>query len=367
VVINHEDGAVEQVPPTDIRARTYRGSAPVTAAIDWIKRRPSDVPWMASVSFASAHTPLQQPPVSLLPAGSTDTNGLDCANTVQQRILSNQMIEALDTELGRLFVETGLATYGPDGKLLYDPKKTNTMVILVGDNGSLGYMVKLPFDPTRAKGTAYQTGVWVPLVVAGPLVNQPGRDVVHMTNIAISISCLARSPASTCPIAWCGPLDSVRHAAVPHQPEAAEHPQLQFHPDRPQPAARRRLNGPCNFGTSCSHIPVSKSVCEDNGGVWWGAGATDPSTAGIPPQGLTYCCDVDIWLANQGQPTVTILPQAAEAIRNERYKLVRNTTKDYDPSTNACVNTQTTEFYEINENIPVPKIDLARAICSMAR
>ena len=42
------------------------------------------------------------------------------------------------------------------------------------------------------------------------------------------------------------------------------------------------LNGPCNFGTSCSHIPVSKSVCEDNGGVWWGAGATDPSTAGIP-------------------------------------------------------------------------------------
>ena len=123
-------------------------------------------------------------PVSLLPAGSTDTNGLDCANTVQQRILSNQMIEALDTELGRLFVETGLATNGPDGKLLYDPKKTNTMVILVGDNGSLGYMVKLPFDPTRAKGTAYQTGVWVPLVVAGPLVNQPGRDVVHMTNIA---------------------------------------------------------------------------------------------------------------------------------------------------------------------------------------
>ena len=76
------------------------------------------------------------------------------------------------------------ATYGPDGKLLYDPKKTNTMVILVGDNGSLGYMVKLPFDSTRAKGTAYQTGVWVPLVVAGPLVNQPGRDVVHMTNIA---------------------------------------------------------------------------------------------------------------------------------------------------------------------------------------
>ena len=70
---------------------------------------------MATVSFASAHTPLQQPPVVAAAAGSTDTNGLDCANTGQQRVLSNQMIESLDTELGRLFVETGLATRGPDG------------------------------------------------------------------------------------------------------------------------------------------------------------------------------------------------------------------------------------------------------------
>ena len=44
--------------------------------------------------------------------------------------------------------------------------------------------MKPPFDPSRAKGTAYQTGVWVPLVVAGPLVNQPDRDVTHMVNIA---------------------------------------------------------------------------------------------------------------------------------------------------------------------------------------
>ena len=79
---------------------------------------------------------------SLLPAGSTDTNGLDCADTVQQRVLSNQMIEALDTELGRLLVETGLATRGPDGALLYDPERTDTMVIMVGDNGTLGYTVK---------------------------------------------------------------------------------------------------------------------------------------------------------------------------------------------------------------------------------
>ena len=40
LVINREGGIVEKVPPTDIRARTYRGSVPVDAAIEWIKRQP---------------------------------------------------------------------------------------------------------------------------------------------------------------------------------------------------------------------------------------------------------------------------------------------------------------------------------------
>jgi len=183
LVINHEDGRVEQVPTTDIRARTYRGTVPVDAAIAWIKSRPEDTPWMATVSFASAHTPLMQPPAGLLAAGAPATNGIDCANTTQQRVLSNQMIEALDTEVARLLVETGLARRGQDGSLEYNPGKTDTMVIVLGDNGTLGFVVKEPFDANRSKGTAYQTGVWVPLVVAGPLVKQPDRVVNHMVNI----------------------------------------------------------------------------------------------------------------------------------------------------------------------------------------
>ena len=35
-----------------------------------------------------------------------------------------------------------------------------------------------------------------------------------------------------------------------------------------------------------------------------------------------------------------------------------NTTKDYDSTTTACVDTLTTEFYEIDEHVPVPKLDL---------
>ena len=41
---------------------------------------------------------------------SPDSSDLDCANTDQQRILTNLMIESLDTEIGRLLVDTGLAS-----------------------------------------------------------------------------------------------------------------------------------------------------------------------------------------------------------------------------------------------------------------
>ena len=44
--------------------------------------------------------------------------------------------------------------------------------------------MKAPFDPSRAKGFVYQTGVWVPLIVAGPQVVAPGRDVTAMINVA---------------------------------------------------------------------------------------------------------------------------------------------------------------------------------------
>ena len=102
-----------RLPSTDIRARTFRGTEPVDAAIDWIKQQPSSQPWMASLAFATAHTPVMQPPSQLLPATEPDTSNLDCSNSVQQRVLTNQMEEALDTEVGRLMVSTGLATAAP--------------------------------------------------------------------------------------------------------------------------------------------------------------------------------------------------------------------------------------------------------------
>src|SRR5690606_23606546 len=132
------------------------------------------------------------PPASLLHAGAVDTGGFTCGSEsgaaqiaergpiperlatalsqahdiAQTRVLSNQMIEAMDREIGRMLVELGLATRRDDGTLDYRPEQTNTVVVVMGDNGSYAPSVKAPFDLTRAKGFPYQTGVWVPLLVA---------------------------------------------------------------------------------------------------------------------------------------------------------------------------------------------------------
>ena len=51
LVINGEDGSIVQVPSTDLRARTFRGTEAVDAAIAWIKQQPTNQPWMASRGF----------------------------------------------------------------------------------------------------------------------------------------------------------------------------------------------------------------------------------------------------------------------------------------------------------------------------
>ena len=369
LVINYPDGSVEQVPLTDRRARTYRGSLVVDEAVAWIKARPKNKPWMATVSFATVHTPLQPPPWSLLPADATPANDLDCANTSAYLVFSKQMIEALDTEIGRLMVDAGLAERRPDGTLDYRPESSDTMVIFVNDNGTLGYTVMPPFDTSRSKGTPYQTGVWSPLIVAGPLVKQPGRNVPHMVNTADLFQLFGEIAGFDVKNSVPRKLDSaplLPYLVNPQQDGLRKWNFTQFGPNLQVGGV---INGPCQLADTCSHIPVTKGVCEDNGGTWYGAGADAsldlPSTAG-----LTYCCEVQWWVASMGQPVHTVQPLSGAAVRNERYKLVRNNTKEYvsEAATmaDACRDTTSDEFYEIDEAVPVPKLDTEDAMLNPA-
>ena len=44
--------------------------------------------------------------------------------------------------------------------------------------------MKASLNLTRAQDTVHQVGVWAPLIVADSLVNEQGRDVEAMINIA---------------------------------------------------------------------------------------------------------------------------------------------------------------------------------------
>jgi hypothetical protein len=362
LVINSEAG-IEVVPLSDPRARGYRTTIETNAAIEWIRGRSASKPWMATVSFSAAHTPIQQPPSALVPVGSLGSDGLDCRNAVVQRSLQDRMIEAMDTELGRLMVETGLATRDAEGSLAYNPAATNTMIVIIGDNGTLGFSVKLPFDPARAKSTAYQTGVWVPLVIAGPMVVTPDRNIESMVN-AVDLFRLFGEVAG---------IDVL--ASVPRKIDAE--PLLPYLTKPSQQTIRSYNfaqgglnlqpnggnNGPCVIGTSpgtCSLTPTSKSVCEDNGGVWWGANATDKS---VPAErraaGYPNCCAVQKAILDQSDMLIGVLPSDSVAMRDAGHKLVRNTFLSYDQDTQSCVTETQNEFYEIDQSVPLPKLDKA--------
>lgn len=361
LVVVNGDGSVEEASLLDARGRGYRATIEADAAIDWINtRKNTDTPWMATLSFSSAHTPLQHPPGELLPSGVGSKLTDNClSDTLNQRRLTDAMIEALDTELGRVLVETGIASRAGDGSLIYDPQASDTLVVVIGDNGSFGPTVKLPFDPVRAKGTAYQTGVWVPLVVSGPMVEQPGRDVEHMVN-NVDVFQLFTDLAKV-DIQQAVPRGTDSEAMLPYlsQPGRDSVREFNFTQGGLNIQANDGVNGPCVFNANlCSHTPTSPAVCDDNGGVWWGPGATKPEV--LEP--VEHCWQVNQAIykndsANYSQNKVEMAATVYMAMRNDDYKLVRNSALDYDVATDSSQPVSTEEFYAINQAVPVPKLD----------
>ena len=140
----------------------YADQRTVDDAADWINAR-SDEPWFAWVSFANPHTPIHLPPTGLLPSdsGNLDPDAVSIDNT-QPYFLAQ--VEAMDTLIGQL-----LDRIPPD--VLHD-----TYVIFLGDNGTVEWDDPPdPRDRNKVKGTPYEGGVNVPLIVSGPGV-RGGRE-----------------------------------------------------------------------------------------------------------------------------------------------------------------------------------------------
>lgn len=123
-------------------------------ALKWIVEQ-SDRPWFLWYAFNLPHAPLHMPPEDLWQA---DHSAVDPKAEIGRT--SNPhfhaMMEAMDTQIGKL-----LDSLAPE-------VRDNTYVIFMGDNGTDGRSVSAPFRRAGAKGSVYQGGVNVPLIVTGP-------------------------------------------------------------------------------------------------------------------------------------------------------------------------------------------------------
>jgi hypothetical protein len=367
-VINKQDGTVVQYPFTSPSARGYVSDATTSAAVDWIKQQnASKSSWMTTLSYSNAHTPYQQAPERLLPGSTVDTAGLRCTgndreNIVQTRILSNQMIEAMDTEIGNLMVSAGLARRLGNGTIDYRPEETNTMVIIIGDNGTYAPGVKVPFDLNRAKGYVYQTGVWVPLIIAGPLVDSPDREVKSMISIADLFQLFGEIAGADV------------HKLVPSSHVLDSQPMLPYltHPNQPSIRTTNftqtannihpTVPGPCVIALTdtptCIQLVNAPGLCHYEGGVWYGPNPDDPTRQ------YQSCCDVRRALYNNDPTQMQILPIDQQAVRDDNYKLVRKQLQlcGSDPTKDTAQTVN--EFYRVDENAPIPLIDKdGTAIC----
>ena len=95
------------------------------------------------------------------------------------------MAEAMDTEIGRFLAALNQA----------DP---NAYVIFMGDNGTPSQLSQNPFAGDHAKGTMYEGGINVPMIIRGPTVT-PGETqaLVSSVDIFATLSELAQKTAVT--------------------------------------------------------------------------------------------------------------------------------------------------------------------------
>lgn len=135
---------------------TYLTTDLTDAAINWIDNQ--EKPWLLWLAHGAPHSPFHIPPDSLYT--SSDTNGN------LSRYLA--AIEAMDHEIGRLL------------NSLDEKTRANTVVIFVGDNGTPSRVIQ-NFPSNHAKGSLYEGGIRVPLLISGKGVDRIGEQE-HVLN-----------------------------------------------------------------------------------------------------------------------------------------------------------------------------------------
>ena len=160
---------------TEAIVNQYATTVFTDLAIDWIQNQ--EKPWFLWLAYTAPHAPFHLPPDSLherdnLPADTASINA-------NPRPYYFAMLEALDHEAGRLLSS------------LSSSELENTLIIFIGDNGTPREAVQSPYSPAKSKGSLYEGGIHVPMIVSGAGISRTGEKesaLINSTDIFATIA-----------------------------------------------------------------------------------------------------------------------------------------------------------------------------------
>ena len=169
----------------------YMTTWEVDQALGWISEQ-DDSPWFLWLAFQTPHEPLQLPPEHLVDSALTEEieahfGSYEAGLWVSARgdrdgarLVFSAMVSAMDTEIGRLLEAIDL---------------DETATIFLGDNGTVASLSDPAVVPgRRGKGSVYQGGIHIPMLIAGPgIANRGDRSdaLVHTSDIFSTVLDLA--------------------------------------------------------------------------------------------------------------------------------------------------------------------------------
>lgn len=144
-------------------------------AIDWINQQ--NEPWFCWLAYTAPHTPFHLPPDSMHTQGNLPTDTASINANPHPYFMA--MLESIDYEIGRLLNKI------PSAEL------SNTIIIFIGDNGTTEQVIQSPYAITQSKGSLFQGGVHVPMIIAGKgvsRINERDNNLISTTDLFSTIA-----------------------------------------------------------------------------------------------------------------------------------------------------------------------------------
>jgi len=139
---------------------TYATTEQVNNAISWLHTQ-GNKPVFLWLAFNAPHSPYHLPPADLHSYSSLSGTAQDIRAKPKEYFKA--MVQAMDHEIGRLF-----------DSLRSMNRLDSTDIIFIGDNGNTKQTAQNT-DTSRVKGSIYDYGTRVPMIISGPSVVRPGR------------------------------------------------------------------------------------------------------------------------------------------------------------------------------------------------